>query len=225
MVDTLQKLQDWRVKNNIKPAIGIETSGRQEVFGSIDEIIGVCQKVSGIIPVLNFAHIHARENGTLRKRENFQSIFDRTAEFCKGDFYTHLSGVEYSEGNEKRYTPIKKGDLKFELLAECVLDNEASVTFISSSPLLEHDAMYMRVILERVLSKKEAKRKALKVPKPVLPKKEKKVVKQKPKTKSKQIKKLKLKRKPKSAPKSKPLRKKSKKKAKGKPKINKRRRK
>ena len=31
------------------------------------------------------------------------------------------------------------------------------MTIISGSPLLEHDAMYMRVIMERVLAKREAK--------------------------------------------------------------------
>ena len=72
-------------------------------------------------------------------------------------FYTHFSGVHHEGGNEKRYTPIKKGDLKFEPLAECILDNDLPITIISSSPLLEHDAMYMKVILERVMLKREAK--------------------------------------------------------------------
>ncbi|MEK6851180.1 MAG: endonuclease IV, partial [Candidatus Thermoplasmatota archaeon] len=49
------------------------------------------------------------------------------------------------------------GDLRFEPLAECLLDNDYDLTLISSSPLLEHDAMYMKVILERVLAKKLVK--------------------------------------------------------------------
>src|SRR5438309_4922953 len=53
-----------------------------------------------------------------------------------------------------RYTPIKKGDLRFEPLAECLLDDDYDLTIVSSSPLLEHDAMYMKVILERVLAKR-----------------------------------------------------------------------
>ena len=74
-----------------------------------------------------------------------------------GPIYSHFSGVEHGEGNEKRLTPIKKGDLRFEPLAECILDNEYDITVISSSPLLEHDAMYMKVILERLLAKRVAK--------------------------------------------------------------------
>jgi deoxyribonuclease-4 len=62
--------------------------------------------------------------------------------------------VEHADGNELRYTPIKKGDLRFEPLAECLLDEDYDLTIVSSSPLLEHDAMYMKVILERVLAKR-----------------------------------------------------------------------
>jgi deoxyribonuclease-4 len=34
------------------------------------------------------------------------------------------------------------------------LDENYDLTIVSSSPLLEHDAMYMKVILERVLAKR-----------------------------------------------------------------------
>ena len=42
-------------------------------------------------------------------------------------------------------------------MAEAMLDNNINMTIISDSPLLEHDAMYMKVILERVLTRREAK--------------------------------------------------------------------
>lgn len=156
-VANVRELRDWYKKNNIDTKIGIETSGKQEVFGGLDEILAVCKRVSGVIPVLNFAHIHARGNGSLKRREDFQKIFDTAGKVTQEDFYTHFSGVEYEAGSEKRYTPIKKGDLKFEPLAECILDNNFDITIISGSPLLEHDAMYMKVILERVLTRREAK--------------------------------------------------------------------
>ena len=34
------------------------------------------------------------------------------------------------------------------------MDDDYDLTIVSSSPLLEHDAMYMKVILERVLAKR-----------------------------------------------------------------------
>ena len=157
ITDNIAEIQEWYNESDIKIPIGLETSGRQEIFGSFEEIEAICEKIKGPVPVINFPHVHARGNGSLKKKEDFQELFDRANEFTKGRFYTHFSGVEHENGNEIRYTPIKKGDLKFEPLAECILENDIELTVISGSPLLEHDAMYMKVILERVLSKREAK--------------------------------------------------------------------
>jgi deoxyribonuclease-4 len=157
IIDNIKSIQDWYDEKKIKIPLGLETSGRQEIFGEFNEIIKVCEAVDGPVPVLNFPHIHARGNGALKKKEDFQDLFDQIKKFSSRHHYTHFSGVEHEDGNEIRYTPIKKGDLKFEPLAECILDNDFDMTIISGSPLLEHDAMYMRVIMERVLAKREAK--------------------------------------------------------------------
>ncbi len=65
--------------------------------------------------------------------------------------------MEHSEGEERKLTPLKKGDLRFETLADALTEISPDITIISCSPLLEHDAMYMRIIEERVFSKKVAK--------------------------------------------------------------------
>ncbi len=57
-------------------------------------------------------------------------------------------------GTSGGVTPIKKGDLRFEPMAEYLADANLNATIISSSPLLEHDAMYMKVIYERVMTKR-----------------------------------------------------------------------
>jgi deoxyribonuclease-4 len=158
MMVRMKEIKDLFKLYRITAKLGIEVSGKQAVIGTMEEIGKISKKYSGIIPVINFAHLHARTSGLLKKKEDFQKVFDEAKEMC-GDniFYTHFSGVEHEGGNEKRYTPIKKGDLKFEPLAECILDNDFEITIISGSPLLEHDAMYMKVILERVQLKREIK--------------------------------------------------------------------
>ncbi len=158
-VDAIQKnlrtLRDWYKKAKIHPRLGIEASGRQEVVGSLDEILKLAKNVKGIAPVLNFAHVHARGFGLFKRPEDFDDVLSKVEEVSEdGHLHTHFSGVEHADGNELRYTPIKKGDLRFEPLAECLLDEDYDLTIVSSSPLLEHDAMYMKVILERVLAKR-----------------------------------------------------------------------
>lgn len=153
---SLRKIRSIFKKSNIKPALGLETTGRQEVFGTVDEVLALCNNFEGTIPVLNFAHIHSREGGSLKKKEDFEEIFKKAKKFGN-KFHCHFSGVEHEGGNELRYTPIKKGDLRFEPLIELVLEKNYEVTLIAGSPLLEHDAMYMKVIMERVIMRKMMK--------------------------------------------------------------------
>ncbi|MGQ9583099.1 MAG: TIM barrel protein [Thermoplasmatota archaeon] len=150
--------REWYDRMGIRARIGLETSGKRVVFGSLDELLALCKQSRGLVPVLSFPHIHAREGGILKRKEDFRELFERVREALRLEhFYTHFSGVEHEGGNELRYTPIKKGDMRFEPLAEYLAEELPQITVISDSPLLEHDAMYMKVILERVLLKNEAR--------------------------------------------------------------------
>jgi deoxyribonuclease-4 len=155
--DRVSELTKWYRKHGIKAPLGLELSGRQEIFGSLSEVAKLCREVDGVVPVVNFAHYHARESGLLREPKDFNELLDSVEDYADGEYYTHFSGVEHEGGNEKRYTSIKKGDLRFEPLAEAIVDRNQAITIISGSPLLEHDAMYMKVILERVLAKRVSK--------------------------------------------------------------------
>lgn len=157
ITDNIAGIMEWWDENKLKPQLGLETSGRQEVFGSLEDVLEICDNIKGTVPVINFAHVHAREAGGLREPQDFGALLDQVRGYVDGHFYTHFSGVEHEGGNEKRITPIKKGDLKFEPLADFLADENPDITIISSSPLLEHDAMYMKVIYERVLTKRVAK--------------------------------------------------------------------
>ena len=151
----LRTVRDAYKKAKIRSRLGIEASGRTEVVGSLDEILSLVKNAKGVLPVLNFAHVHARGFGLFKRPEDFDDVLSKIEKVSDGGHvHAHFSGVEHADGNELRYTPIKKGDLRFEPLAEALLDDDYDLTIVSSSPLLEHDAMYMKVILERVLAKR-----------------------------------------------------------------------
>ena len=130
-----------------KPSlVGIETSGRQELWGTVEEVIEVCNHVDGTVPVLNMAHIHARGHGRMRTSEDYSELFEQVRKDYGGKkFYCHFAGIEHRMGNALHYTQIKKSDLKFEPFAEFLAEEGSwlDITIISDSPLLEHDAMYM----------------------------------------------------------------------------------
>jgi deoxyribonuclease-4 len=158
------------LKDGTPAKIGVETSGRQELWGSLEEVLEVVNHVEGTIPVLNLAHIHARGHGRLRTSEDYGELFDQVRETIgTKQFYCHFSGVEHRMGNAMHYTQIKKSDLNFEPLAEFIIEEGAwlDMTLISDSPLLEHDAMYMVQNIERARHRqlerkaREDRRKAL----------------------------------------------------------------
>jgi deoxyribonuclease-4 len=133
--------------HDAKPSlVGIETSGRQDLWGTVEEVIDVCNHVEGTVPVLNIAHIHARGHGRMRTSEDYSELFEQVRKKYGGKkFYCHFAGIEHRMGNALHYTQIKKSDLKFEPFAEFLAEEGdwLDITIISDSPLLEHDAMYM----------------------------------------------------------------------------------
>ena len=150
------------IKDGTPSKIGVETSGRQELWGSLEEVLEVVNHVEGTIPVLNIAHIHARGHGRMKTSEDYGELFDMVRESIgTKEFYCHFSGVEHRTGNAIHYTQIKKSDLNFEPLAEFIVEDGGwlDITLISDSPLLEHDAMYMLQNIDKA-KHKQLERKA-----------------------------------------------------------------
>ena len=153
--DDIYPVFPW-LKDGTPSKIGIETSGRQELWGSLEEVLEVVNHVEGTVPVLNIAHIHSRGHGSMRTSEDYGEMFDQVRESIgTKEFYCHFSGVEHRTGNAMHYTQIKKSDLNFEPLAEFIVEEGGwlDITLISDSPLLEHDAMYMLQNIEKARHK------------------------------------------------------------------------
>jgi len=160
IIKNTKKLQSIFKKEKIKTKIGLETMGKQKVFGSLDEIIDVCSSVKSILPIIDMGHIHARCNGCLKNREAFGEIFEKLKPLRLKHYLIHITGVLYENGNEYYHLPIKKGDMPLAPLVDIILDNNYNVTLISESPLLEHDAVYIRLQVEKGIMKRTGKEEA-----------------------------------------------------------------
>jgi deoxyribonuclease-4 len=160
IIKNAKKITSVMKKEKLQSKIGIETMGKQKVFGTIDEIIEISKNVKDVVPVIDFAHIHARGNGCLKERKDFEEIFDKLKPLKLKHYLIHLTGVLYEDGNEFYHLPIKKGDMSIAPLIEIILDNKLNVTLISESPLLEHDAIYIRLQVEKAIMKRTGKEEA-----------------------------------------------------------------
>ena len=138
--------------------LAIEPSGHPDVFGSRAEILEIARKVRGVVPVLNVPHIAARERRTFEAPEEIRPIVEEFRTASGGRLYLNFSGVEFFGPGEMRLTPVKRGLVRFDPLAEVLVDRDYDASIISSSPLLEHDAMYMKLLYERALTRRWVKR-------------------------------------------------------------------
>jgi deoxyribonuclease-4 len=157
IVKNSKKLISMFKKEKIKTKLAMETMGKQKVFGSLDEIIEVCQHVKDIVPVIDLGHIHARGNGSIKERADFEAIFDKLKPLRLRYYLIHITGVLYEDSNELYHVPIKKGDMPLAPLIDIILDRNLNVTLISESPLLEHDAVYIRLQVEKAIMKRTGK--------------------------------------------------------------------
>jgi deoxyribonuclease-4 len=160
VIKNSKKLMGLIKKEKLNIQIGLETMGKQKVFGTIDEVIEVCKNVKGVFPAIDLAHIHARGNGCLKERKDYEELFEKLKPLKLKNYLIHITGVLYEKGNELYHLPIKKGDMPIAPLIEVILDNNYNVTLISESPLLEHDAVYIRLQVEKAIMKRTGKEEA-----------------------------------------------------------------
>ena len=127
-----------------KAKIGIETMGRQKQFGTIDEIANLTEECKNVAPVIDFAHIHARGNGSIKTKDDFKNILDKFDKIGVKHMHCHMTGIHYVDGNEKHHLPLSSSEPNFKLLADVLKENDYSVTLISESPLIEDDALLFK---------------------------------------------------------------------------------
>ncbi|HVL88389.1 MAG TPA: TIM barrel protein [Candidatus Thermoplasmatota archaeon] len=156
-IATLTTIQDYLRDGKLGCKLGLEVMGKQQTFGDLEEVVQMCQAVPACVPVIDFAHIHARSNGGLKSTKDFEDVFKRVdAGLSPETYYCYFTGVKYANNSEINHVPIKKGDMDFDHLVEVILDRDLDITLVSNSPIVEHDAMFMKIHIERMLEKRGA---------------------------------------------------------------------
>ncbi len=111
--DTLRKVIDATEEyKDIK--LGLETMGKINQLGTIDEVLTLCKISPRLAPVFDFGHINSREGGGVFPTvDSFRRVFDKIAvtlgdEYAK-DLHCHYSQIEWSAGGEKKHLRFDTG--------------------------------------------------------------------------------------------------------------------
>ncbi|MBU5537509.1 MAG: TIM barrel protein [Candidatus Aenigmatarchaeota archaeon] len=146
-LEILDKLRESGISN---VRLGIEIMGKENMFGSLDEVIQLCKEINHkqLVPYLDFGHIYVRNNGKI----NYREIFDKLKSLKLNHINSHFEGVKYNLKTKKFvdiHTTIDKHP-PFRPLAQEILKRKLNITIISESPILEIDSLKMKSILDEL---------------------------------------------------------------------------
>ena len=153
--DTLEK--NLEVNGHTDIRMGIETMGKINQLGTLDEVIELCKISPKYHPVVDFGHLNARNVGNaFPSVDSYREVFDKIAN-ALGDEYAynlhcHFSKIEYTQAGEKRHLTFANTlyGPDFEPLAEAIIKEGVAPRIISESDGTQaEDALAMKQMWEK----------------------------------------------------------------------------
>lgn len=136
--DTLIKTLNAVDTYNIK--IGLETMGKLNQLGTLDEVIELCRIDSAFVPVVDFGHLNARSLGKdFTSADDFLRVFDtierRLSPEIAASLHCHFSKIEWTDKGERRHLTFEDEVYgpKFEHFLDAVIHGGYSPTVICES--------------------------------------------------------------------------------------------
>ena len=143
----MKTLQDEGNTVEVRP----ETTGRLTAFGDLDEIIRLSQDVEGVLPCIDFSHLHARE-GKVNTYNEFAEVLtkleDGLGKEILSNMHCHVQGIEYTDKGEKTHLNLKESDFNYLELLEAFKEYKVKGLIVCESPNLEEDALLLKKTYE-----------------------------------------------------------------------------
>ena len=155
--DTLFKTLDTVDTYGIQ--IGIETMGKVNQLGTLDEVISLCSLDPSLVPVVDFGHLNAREcGGAFNSAEDYYNVFykigDKLGDDVARNLHCHFSMIEWTGAGEKRHLTFDDEIYgpRYEPLCQTIADNKFCPTIICESAGTQtRDAKRMMAAYESLL--------------------------------------------------------------------------
>jgi len=157
----LERVLSWLDKEDPEKTIklAVETHGTKNQLGNVDEIIALCQKdIPRMLPVIDWAHLHAVANGGFSDQRDYQDILEKLAKEL-GDsvlknLHMHFSSIEYGPSGELRHRTFAESEYgpSREPFLAALIDLECSGRLICEcAGTQDVDALFLKKIYESML--------------------------------------------------------------------------
>lgn len=143
--DCVRELRDAGNPVILRP----ETMGKSAMLGSLEDTLTLAAEIEGVLPCLDFAHLHARTgNGSANSYPEWAAMLTlvkkRLGAGALKSLHIHLSGIAYGPKGEKHHLALAEADLKYKDLFRALHDFKCAGRILCESPILEDDALVMQ---------------------------------------------------------------------------------
>ena len=146
LIKTLEAVDTYSVK------IGLETMGKENQLGTLDEVLELCRIDKVFVPVVDFGHLNARSLGKeLNSTDDFLRVFDKIDRLAGPEIanklHCHFSKIEWTDKGEKRHLTFEDSIFgpKYEHFMEAIIKGGYSPTVICESAGTQaEDALTMK---------------------------------------------------------------------------------
>lgn len=128
----------------IRPEIG----GKTTSWGSLEEILEMSKQLPGILPCIDWAHLHARSLGRNNTEAEFRAVLE-SMENALGreaiqNLHCHVEGIEIGKTGEKMHKNLEDSGLNYRVLVAVLKDFGGKGVVICESPNIEKDALLLQ---------------------------------------------------------------------------------
>ena len=140
LVKTLANVDTYGIK------IGLETMGKVNQLGTLDEVLELCRIDSAFVPVVDFGHLNARDlGGVFVTADDYLRVFDKIDRALGADvacnLHCHFSKIEWTGSGEKKHLTFEDTVYgpAFEPLVDVIVKEKISPTIICESAGTQSD--------------------------------------------------------------------------------------
>ncbi|MBI4181998.1 MAG: TIM barrel protein [Candidatus Aenigmarchaeota archaeon] len=128
----------------LRPEIG----GKTTSWGSLEEILRISQELDGVLPCIDWAHLHARSLGKHHSYEAFcgtlEAMEKALGKEALQNLHCHVEGIEIGPTGERSHKNLADADLHEGELIRAFRDFGCRGAIICESPNIEADALHLQ---------------------------------------------------------------------------------
>lgn len=156
--DRLAEVSDTLRKEKVAVTLRPETMGKSAMLGTLEECIAFSREIEGVLPCVDFAHLHARPgDGSFNTYDEFvgalRLIASGLGERGLKHMHVHFSGIEYTAKGEKKHLNLDKADINYKALFKAFADLGVSGRVMCETPNMEEGAIVMQNTFQSALKK------------------------------------------------------------------------